>query len=114
MNYKDYNTDEIAILLSTCNKYTPGFQPFRLQKLVGLQENSVDIVKNELSTANLMNADTSNLPVSEACTSSVIKIEIPYEVSRRYPFKFIPPGTRFIVSFSSGDISKPTIIGGDF
>lgn len=114
MNYKDYNTTEIAILLATCDKYTPGFQPFRLQKLVGLQENSTDIVTSNIDTTNIMNADTSNLPISQTKTSSVIKIEIPYEVSRRYPVKFIPPGTRFIVSFSSGDITKPVIIGGEF
>nr|DAE82534.1 MAG TPA: type VI secretion system component [Caudoviricetes sp.] len=28
--------------------------------------------------------------------------------------KFIPPGTRFLVSFTSGDITKPVIVGREF
>lgn len=111
---EEYNTDEIAVLLTTCNKYEPGFQTFRLQRLVGLKENSNDIITVDLNGSNLMNADTSNLPIGSISSSAVIRLEVPFEVSRRYPTKFIPPGTRFIVSFSSGDISKPVIVGGDF
>lgn len=104
----------IAILLDTCNKYEPGMQPFRLQSLVGLKENSNVIETERLSSANIMNEDTSVLPIGDYNNSSVIKLEVPFEISRRYPVKFIPPGTRFIVSFSSGDITKPRIIGGEF
>lgn len=110
----DTNSTEVAVLLTTCNKYTPGKQVFRLQRLVGLKENSAEIQTANISTENLMNADTSALPISSASTSSTIMLSVPMEISRRYPTKFIPPGTRFIVSFESGDISKPIIVGGEF
>lgn len=111
---QEYNTDEIAVLLTTCNKYEPGYQTFRLQRLVGLKENSNDIIEVALNNSNIMNEDTSNLPIGSISTSAVLRLEVPVEVSRRFPVKFIPPGTRFIVTFSSGDITKPVITGGDF
>lgn len=109
-----FGTTEIAILLTTCDKYTPGSQTFRLQNLVGLKENSNSITTTTLSKSNLLNKDASNIPISTAKTSSVITLDIPYNISRRYPTKFIPPGTRFIVAFSNGDITKPIIVGGEF
>lgn len=109
-----FSSTQIAVLLTTCNKYTPGKQTFRLQSLVGLKENSNQINTVSNSGSNLLNKDTSSLPIGDVSTSSVIEIEVPHEISRRYPVKFIPPGTRFLVSFSSGDIKNPIIVGGDF
>lgn len=107
-------TNAIGILLSTCNKYEPGEQVFRIQSLVGLQENSTSITHTPLDSSNILNEDLSSLPIGTVNTSSVIKLPVPFEISRRYPLKFIPPGTRFIIGFSSGDITKPRIIGGEF
>ncbi len=42
-----YNDTYIAVLLTTCDKYTPGKQTFRIQSLVGLKENSNQIEKTE-------------------------------------------------------------------
>lgn len=108
------SSNVIGILLTTTNKYEPGEQVFRVQSLVGLKENSTEIVKTNLDTGNILNEDTSNLPIGEVGTSTVLKLPVPFEVSRRYPIKFIPPGTRFIITFSSGDITKPRIVGGEF
>lgn len=110
----DLNRTEIAILLDTANKYIPGVKKFRLQSLSGLNENSISIEERSISKANLLNEDTGNIPISSIKTSSIIELEIPKDVSRNYPKKFIPPGTRFIVSFISGDITKPVIIGREF
>lgn len=110
----NFSNTEIAVLLTTCDKYVPGKQTFRLQSLVGLKENTNKIITRTNTGKNLLNKNKSNLPLGEVQSSSVIQIEVPYEVSRRYPVKFIPPGTRFLVSFSSGDIKNPIIIGGDF
>jgi len=110
----DVVNTSIAILLDTANKYEPGMQPFRLQSLVGLQENDRTITKTKNNHSNIMNEDISKLPLGDYNSSSVIKMEVPFEISRRYPVKFIPPGTRFIVTFSSGDITKPRIVGGEF
>jgi len=110
----DFTSSEVAILLTTCNKYTPGKQTFRLQSLVGLEENSSDVKTTTISKANLLNKDTSGIPISTASTSTVIELEVPREVTANYPTKFIPPGTRFIASFTSGDITKPIIVGREF
>ena len=109
-----YNDTYIAELLTTCDKYTPGKQTFRIQSLVGLKENSNQIEKTENQGGNLLNKETDHLPLGSANTSAVITIDVPYEISRRFPVKFIPPGTRFLVSFSSGDIKNPIIVGGDY
>ena len=109
------NSTMIAILQTTCNKYEPGDQVFRVQSLLGLKEdNSTEIEKTSLNTGNILNEDMSKLPIGEVNTASVLKLPVPFEISRRYPLKFIPPGTRFLISFSSGDITKPRIVGGEF
>ena len=110
----DVINTSVAILLDTCNKYEPGEQPFRLQALVGLHNNSNAVNKETLTPSNIMNEDPSTLPIGDYISTSVIKLEVPFEISRRYPLKFIPPGTRFLVTFSSGDITKPKIVGGEF
>ena len=109
-NKNELTTTQIAILLDTTNKYIPGKKKFRLQSVIGLQENSTSINTESVSKSNILNKDTSGLPINTLKTSDVIELEIPKEVST----KFIPPGTRFIVSFTSGDITKPTIVGREF
>jgi hypothetical protein len=48
--------------------------------------------------------------------SASIKLKLPVSVTRTYPgAKFIPAGTRFIVSFTGGDLSKdPIIVRGEW
>jgi hypothetical protein len=113
-NKNELTTTQVAILLDITNKYIPGKKRFRLQSITGLQENSTSINSESVSKSNILNKDTSALPINSIKTSDVIELEIPKDVSRNYPTKFIPPGTRFIVSFTSGDITKPTIIGREF
>ena len=113
-NVNELTTTQVAILLETTNKYIPGVKKFRLQAISGLQENSVGITKESINKSNILNKDIANLPINSINTSDVIELEIPKDVSRNYPTKFIPPGTRFIVSFTSGDITKPNIIGREF
>jgi hypothetical protein len=110
----DFAPSEVAILLTTCNKYEPGTQTFRLQSLVGLEENSNTSSTTSLSKSNLLNKDTTSIPISSAETASTITLEVPKEITMKYPTKYIPPGTRFLVSFATGDITKPIIIGSDF
>ena len=50
---------------------------------------------------------------SVICASNLL-LELPKEVARNYPKKFIPPGTRFLVAFIGGDLTKPVIIGRDY
>lgn len=110
----DSATTEIAILLDdSVNKYHPGEQVFRLQSINGTQENSTDIITEDIRVPNLMNKD-GNVPFSKANYTAVVKLQLPRDVTRNYPLKFIPAGTRFIVSFTSGDLTKPVIVGREF
>lgn len=110
----DMNSTEVAVLLETVNKYTPTTHKFRLQAVTGLQENSLDPETKAVNTSNLLNKDSSTIPKGNVTTSDVVELTIPRDVSRNYPTKFIPPGTRFIVSFTGGDITKPVIVGREF
>ena len=111
---EEFSNNAIAILQTTCNKYEPGDQVFRVQSLVGLKEDSNEIIHDSIDTSNILNDDLSALPIGQVNTSTVLKLPVPFEVSRRYPLKFIPPGTRFVITFLSGDITKPRIVGGEF
>ena len=113
-NSNSFDSTEVAILLTTCNKYTPGTQTFRLQSIVGLQENSTSTDTVNVSKSNLVNKDTSVVPLSSVTTPDTLHLEVPQDVSTSYPTKFIPPGTRFIVAFTGGDITKPIIVGREF
>ena len=104
---------ERMVLLTTANKYNPGVLKFRPQTLMGLKENSSSTTTSAISVPNLMNADSTGIS-GTITKSSYIELELPQEVARNYPTKFIPPGTVFIASFNNGDMSKPTIIGGDW
>lgn len=103
---------EVAILLDDyVNKYHPGLQTFRLQVTAGLQENSRALYKTTPTLPNLMNEDSSAIKLNEVQYSAVVQLQLPREVTRNYPKKYIPAGTRFIVQFISNDITKPQIIG---
>lgn len=110
----DTSTTEVAILLDDAvNKYHPGMQVFRLQSLNGLQENSNAISTIPVNIPQLMNKDD-DLGLTDVRTTACLKLELPREVVRNYPLKYIPAGTRFIVSFNSGDITKPVIVGREY
>ena len=109
----DPTTTEVAILLDDAvNKYHPGTQVFRLQSVAGLKENSIAVETDNVDIPNLMNKKRPNF--GQVNMSSVVKLELPRDVTRNFPMKFIPAGTRFIVSFNSGDIIKPVIVGREF
>lgn len=110
----DIQSSMVAVLQTVCDKYKPGTQVLRLQSLGGINDDSTAITKVTLNKSNLMNKDTSNIPIGDINMSSSLKLEIPVEVARRFPTKYIPEGTRFIVSFTSGDITKPIVTGAEF
>ena len=107
MNEYNTNTDfqhtEIGILTSPCDKYKPGFQTFYLPSLnpINLKSNTKQTNKEPIKGGKIQ-------------VGSNILVEMPKEVARQYPYKYIPPGTRFIIGFPSGDITKPIVIGRDY
>lgn len=110
-------TDDVAILLDDrVDKYNPGFQIFKLQSLCGLQPNSPVVTTQYLDTSKLMNKYPEQLGIYPVQKMACVRLWLPISVSRTYPHaKFIPVGTRFIVSFLGGDLSKlPVIIRGEW
>lgn len=114
----DYNVNGnldscvVGILTSVCNKYEPGYQTFYIQALNPMNMKSA--VKNitKVRNPNIINKDRFNTGSIES--GSNIMIEMPKEVVRNFPTKFVPPGTRFIISFLGGDINKPMVVGRDY
>jgi len=103
----DTRYTEIAELVYVTNKYYPGIQEFRIKALVTGKTNQV--IHNVAS--NIQNLDSKMLGIDKTEKSTMLKIKLPKEHTINYPDKFIPPGTRFIVNFIGGDISKPLIVG---
>nr|DAF97774.1 MAG TPA: type VI secretion protein [Myoviridae sp. ctYA416] len=103
---------EVAILTSVCNKYKPGYQTFYVQALNPMNMKSAVKVTSKVRNPNIINKTP--LVTGSIETGSNILIEMPKEVVRNFPTKFIPPGTRFLVSFLGGDINKPVIVGRDY
>ena len=68
----DMQTTEVAILLDDyVDKYNPGIQTFKLQSVVGLQENSRAVTTTYNTVPNLMNKDK-NIGLSRVKTAPVI------------------------------------------
>lgn len=113
-NDLDLTYIEVAILMETTNKYHPGKCPFYLQAITPTKPKTTDTTTTSLSgKSNLANVDT-NIGATNLETGNTISLELPKEVARNYPVKWIPQGTRFLVSFIGGDITKPVIIGRDY
>lgn len=105
-------TTEVGILTSVCNKYKPGYQTFYVQALNPMNMKSAVKTKTQVRNPNIINKEAISLGTVE--TGSNILIEMPKEVVRNFPTKFIPPGTRFLISFLGGDINKPIVVGRDY
>lgn len=103
---------EVAILMQVTNKYHPGVCPFYLQSLTPSQPKTTKTQTIPFTGNNLMN--DSSIGASSLESGSTIELELPREIARQFPVKWIPQGTRFLVLFIGGDITKPVIIGRDY
>lgn len=108
----DLSYTEVGILTSVCNKYEPGFQTFYLQSLNPMNMKANSIQEFPVNTSNIINKRP--IKANKISIGSNIRIEMPKEVARNYPTKFIPPGTRFLISFLGGDPTKPVVVGRDY
>lgn len=105
---------EVAVLMETVNKYDRDNKcKFYLQALTPNKPKNLDESTTTNSGSNLANLNN-NIGSTNITTSNVITLVLPREIARTYPTKWIPQGTRFIVSFIGGDITKPVIIGREY
>lgn len=103
----------IATALTTINKYEPGKHKFFLQALTPTQNRSTEFTNDGPTYENILNKDIGALNLNGASVGSCIELELPKEITRWFDVKFIPPGTRFVVSLGNG-ITKLKIVGRDF
>lgn len=104
MNY-EYSTVEYAVLQQQVNKYFPGYAEFLLPCVPLAEE--LDIPSPRQNSANKNDV----FKTTKVVTSKTITLQIPKDIVRDYKEKFIPAGTRFIVTFVGNDLNKPRIIG---
>ena len=112
-NSEDIKCIEVAELTTTCNKYHPGKQTFYIPSLNPMNSRPNTVTTLQDTTKNIRNANNTTTSATIECGSNIV-LELPREIARSYPKKFIPPGTRFLVSFIGGDLSKPVIIGREY
>lgn len=114
MSNMDLKYVEVAILMDVVNKYEPGFAPFYLQALTpGKSKTTATSVTSTADTSNLANTNP-NIGSTNVASGSTINLNVPTEYTIDYPVKYVPQGTRFLVSFIGGDLTKPVIIGRDY
>lgn len=114
MSNMDLKYIEVAILMDVINKYEPRTAPFYLQSLTpGKSKTTQTSITSNADTSNLANTDTS-IGSTNVTSGSTITLNVPTEYTLDYPVKYIPQGTRFLVSFIGGDLTKPVIVGRDY
>lgn len=106
-NTLDTRYTEIAELVYVTNKYYPGTQEFRIPSLITGDTDGTTYNNKR----NIQNKDSTALGISTTTQASTIQIDLPKEHTIHYPKKFIPAGTKFVVCFAGGNLSKPQIIG---
>lgn len=114
MSNMDLKYIEVAVLMDVVNKYEPGEARFYLQSLTpGKSKTNATSITSNTDTSNLANTNPS-IGSTNVTSGSTITLNVPTECTINYPVKYIPQGTRFLVSFIGGDLTKPVIIGRDY
>lgn len=111
-DFKEFTA--IAINTTTFDKYKPGKQLFFVQALTPTGDKTNKFKPIHIRNQNIKNKNTGALNINHPQVGYVIEIEVPKDVTRWFEVKFIPKGTRFVMNFDSGDITKPRIIARDY
>jgi hypothetical protein len=111
MKYTDYNFTQEAILYDNVNKYENPAQkhPFYIKALVPFETEVGRTIM--INRSNIMNTDLSWLSTSKMVSEITLDLYIPRYVVSDYPNKYIPKGTKFLVTFVGGNINNVQIIG---
>lgn len=114
-NLKDNSyTTRIAVNLNTFDKYMPGSQLFFIPACTPTKTKSKEFSQVTNDMGNILNKNKGALGAVHPMVGSCIELEVPKDVTRWFEIKFIPEGTRFLVSFDGGNITRPRIIGRDY
>jgi len=108
------HTTRIAINLETFDKYMPGKQMFYIPACTPTKSKTKEFSQVTNDMGNILNKDKAALGAVHPMVGSSIELEVPKDVTRWFEIKFIPKGTRFLISFDGGNITRPRIIGRDY
>lgn len=111
----DLKYPEIAIAMDDIDRMNPGEIRFAIPILTPLMDNSKPVVDTIRQTkSNLRNDPSVKLEVDNIRITNFISIRVPQEVCNVYQLteenRIIKSGSKWIVVFVGGDITKPKII----
>jgi len=108
----DLKYPEIAIALEDINKTNPGLVKFSIPILTPSLDNSKK-VSNIIhqNPGNLRNTKKTALEISNITISNYVEIPLNKALCIDDYSDYIPAGSKWIVVFIGGDITKPQIIG---
>lgn len=111
----DLKYPEIAIAMDDIDRMNPGTIRFAIPILTPLMDNKKPVVDTIRQTKiNLRNDQSVKLEVENIRVTNFIHIKVPQEVCNVYELteanRIIKAGSKWIVVFVGGDITKPRII----
>ena len=111
----DLKYPEIAIAMDDIDRMNPGEIRFAIPILTPLMDNSKPVVDTIRQTkSNLRNDPSVKLEVDNIRITNFISIRVPQEFCNVYQLteenRIIKSGSKWIVVFVGGDITKPRII----
>lgn len=111
MNYSNYNFTQEAILYETVNKYEYPMvkHPFYIKALVPF-ETEVGRTIN-IQRSKIMNKSLSWLATDTMYSEITLDLYIPRYLLNDFTEKYIPKGTKFLVTFVGGNINNCQLIG---
>lgn len=111
----DLKYPEIAIAMDDIDRANPGVVRFIIPVLTPLMNNTKpvsDIIRQ--NKLNLMNDKSVRLEIDNIRVTNTVSISVPQEVCNVYRLtndnRIIKSGSKWIVVFVGGDITKPRII----
>ena len=111
----DLKYPEIAIAMDDIDRANPGVIRFAIPVLTPLMNNDKPITDTiRQSRSNLMNDQSVKFEIENIKVTNTIRIPVPQEVCNAYQLddsnRIIKSGSKWIVVFVGGDITKPRII----
>ena len=111
----DLKYPEIAIAMDDIDRANPGIIRFAIPILTPLMDNTkpvMNIIRQNRS--NLRNDPSVKLEIEDISVTNFVSIKVPQEVTNVYELtesnRIIKAGSKWIVVFVGGDITKPRII----
>lgn len=114
----DLRYPEIAIAIEDIYRPSPGRIKFIIPILTPIMDNSKIIEKTAYQTKYNLRNENKNLEVNDIRITNYIEIPVPAEICQTYNNiiepdiceLIIPKGSKWIVVFIGGDITKPRVI----